>query len=211
MQRSVARFDVYNSAAGYTLESVSVWNGYPSLFVWNGEPTAFDKAAKRIARLYGVESEAGADIVGKLYAYENYVPAPKQNDQVTTCLIIKVRNKQSSTASYHRVNVHPLESGQSLKRNNVYKLTVNSVKKEGYATELEAYKGALTSLSYSINYWDMDSHGTVQFDGDNILAIPSKKFCSPPMATVMIWAYSLLAKGRYPSAKRCWTTVCPPL
>ena len=78
LQRSVARFDVYNSAAGYTLESVSVWNGYPSLFVWNGEPTAFDKAAKRIARLYGVESEAGADIVGKLYAYENYVPAPKQ-------------------------------------------------------------------------------------------------------------------------------------
>ena len=33
LQRSVARFDVYNSAAGYTLESVSVWNGYPSLFV----------------------------------------------------------------------------------------------------------------------------------------------------------------------------------
>ena len=180
LQRSVARFDVYNSAAGYTLESVSVWNGYPSLFVWNGEPTAFDKAAKRIARLYGGESEAGADIVGKLYAYENYVPAPKQNDQVTTCLIIKVRNKQSGTASYHRVNVHPLESGQSLKRNNVYKLTVNSVKKEGYATELEAYKGALTSLSYSINYWDMDSHGTVQFDGDNILAIPSKKVLFTP-------------------------------
>lgn len=180
LQRSVARFDVYNSAAGYTLESVSVWNGYPSLFVWNGEPTAFDKAAKRIARLYGVESEAGADIVGKLYAYENYVPAPKQNDQVTTCLIIKVRNKQSGTASYHRVNVHPLESGQSLKRNNVYKLTVNSVKKEGYATELEAYKGTLTSLSYSINYWDMDSHGTVQFDGDNILAIPSKKVLFTP-------------------------------
>ena len=102
LQRSVARFDVYNSAAGYTLESVSVWNGYPSLFVWNGEPTAFDKAAKRIARLYGVESEAGADIVGKLYAYENYVPAPKQNDQVTTCLIIKVRNKQSGTASSPR-------------------------------------------------------------------------------------------------------------
>ena len=37
LQRSVARFDVYNSAAGYTLESVSVWNGYPSLFVWSGE------------------------------------------------------------------------------------------------------------------------------------------------------------------------------
>ena len=69
---------------------------------------------------------------------------------------------------------------RSLKRNNVYKLTVNSVKKEGYATELEAYKGALTSLSYSINYWDMDSHGTVQFDGDNILAIPSKKVLFTP-------------------------------
>ena len=62
----------------------------------------------------------------------------------------------------------------------MYKLTVNSVKKEGYATELEAYKGALTSLSYSINYWDMDSHGTVQFDGDNILAIPSKKVLFTP-------------------------------
>lgn len=180
LQRSVSRFDVYNSAEGYTLESAAVWNAYPSLFVWNGEPNAFDKAAQRITRLYGVESEAGADIVGKLYAYENYVPAPKQNDQVTTCLIIRVRNKQSGTASYHRVNVRPLESGQSLKRNNVYKLTVNSVKKEGYTTELEAYKGEVTSLSYSINYWDMDSHGTVQFDGDNILAIPTKKVMFTP-------------------------------
>lgn len=180
LQRSVSRFDVSNSDTGYTLESVAVWNAYPSLSVWNGEPNAFDETAERIARLYGVESEANADIVGKLYAYENYVAAPKQNDKVTTCLIIRMRNKNNGTVSYHRVNVHPLESGQSLKRNNVYKLTINSVKKEGYATELEAYKGEVTSISYSINYWDMDSHGTVQFDGNNILAIPTKKVMFTP-------------------------------
>lgn len=180
LQRAVSRFDVYNSAAGYTLESVSVWNAYPSLFVWNGEPNSFDKKAKRITRLYGVENEADGNIVGKLYAFENYVASPKQNDEVTTCLIIGVRNNSSGTISYHRANVHPLESGQSLKRNNVYKLTINSVKKEGYTTELEAYKGETASLSYSINYWDMDSHGTVQFDGDNILAIPTKKVMFTP-------------------------------
>lgn len=180
LQRSVSRFDVYNSAVGYTLESVAVWNAYPSLFVWNGEPNAFDGTAERIARLYGVKSESGADIVGKLYAYENYVPAPEQNDRQTTCLIIGVKNESNGVVSYHRANMHPHESGQSLKRNNVYKLTVNSVKKEGYTTELEAYKGETTSLSYSINYWDMDSHGTVQFDGDNILAIPTKKVMFTP-------------------------------
>lgn len=180
LQRSVSRFDVSNSDTGYTLESVAVWNAYPSLFVWNGEPNAFDGTTERIERLYGVESEAGADIVGKLYAYENYVAAPKQNDKVTTCLIIRMRNKNSGTVSYHRVNMHPLESGQSLKRNNVYKLTINSVKKEGYTTELEAYKGEMTSVSYSINYWNMDSHGTVQFDGDNILAIATKKVMFSP-------------------------------
>ena len=180
LQRSVSRFDIYNSATGYTLESVSVWNAYPSLFVWNGEPNAFDKEAERIIRLYGVESEAGASIVGKLYGFENYVADPKQNDELTTCLIIRVKNENTGTVSYHRANIHPLESGQSLKRNNVYKLTINSIKKEGYTTELEAYKGEIASLSYSINYWDMDSHGTVQFDGDNILAIPTKKIMFTP-------------------------------
>lgn len=180
LQRSVSRFDIYNSATGYTLESVSVWNAYPSLFVWNGEPNAFDKEAERIKRLYGVESEENTSIVGKLYAFENYVAAPKQNDELTTCLIIRVKNKNTNTISYHRANIHPLESGQSLKRNNVYKLTINSIKKEGYTTELEAYNGEIASLSYSINYWDMDSHGTVQFDGDNILAIPTKKVMFTP-------------------------------
>lgn len=180
LQRAVSRFDIYNSAAGYTLESVSVWNAYPSLFVWNGEPNAFDKEAKRIKRLYGVESKGNAGIVGKLYAFENYVATPKQNDELTTCLIIGVKNKNTNAVSYHRANIHPLESGQSLKRNNVYKLTVNSVRKEGYTTELEAYNGEIASLGYSINYWDMDSHGTVQFDGDNILAIPTKKVMFTP-------------------------------
>lgn len=107
LQRAVSRFDVYNSAAGYTLESVSVWNAYPSLFVWNGEPNSFDKKAKRITRLYGVENEADGNIVGKLYAFENYVASPKQNDEVTTCLIIGVRNNSSGTISYHRANVTP--------------------------------------------------------------------------------------------------------
>lgn len=180
LQRTVSRFDIYNSATGYILESVAVWNVYPSLFVWNGEPNAFDKEAVRIKRLYGVESESGADIIGKLYAFENYVAAPAQSDEQTTCLIIGVKNETTGMVSFHRANVHPLESGQSLKRNNVYKLTVNSVKKEGYATELEAYKGETASLSYSVNYWNMDSHGTVQFDGDNILAIPTKKVVFTP-------------------------------
>lgn len=180
LQRSVSRFDIYNSATGYTLETAAVWNAYPSLFVWNGEPNAFNKEAERITRLYGVKSEAGAGIVGKLYAFENYVPAPKQSDRFTTCLIIGVRNESTGTVSYHRANINPFESGQSLKRNNVYKLTINSIKKEGYTTELEAYKGEIASLSFSTNYWDMDSHGTVQFDGDNILAIPTKKVMFTP-------------------------------
>ena len=181
LQRAVSRFDIYNLAAGYTIETVSVWNAYPSLFVWNGEPNAFDKDAERIARLYGFENKTGGnELVGKLYAFENYVASPKQNDEFTTCLIIGVRNSSSGTVSYRRANIHPLGSGQSLKRNNVYKLTINSVKKEGYTTELEAYKGEIASLGYSINYWDMDSHGTVQFDGDNILAIPTKKVMFTP-------------------------------
>ena len=180
LQRGVSRFDIHNSSIGYTLESASIWNAYPSLFVWNGEPNAFDIKVKRITRLYGIKSDAGNDIVGELYAFENYVASPKQNDEATTCLIIGVRNNDSGTVSYHRANVHPPQSGQSLKRNNVYRLTINSIKKEGYKTELEAYKGENSTLNYSINYWDMDSHGTVQFDGDNILAVPTKKVMFTP-------------------------------
>lgn len=31
LQRGVSRFDIHNSSIGYTLESASIWNAYPSL------------------------------------------------------------------------------------------------------------------------------------------------------------------------------------
>ena len=181
LQRNVSRFDIYNSDNKYTLASIAVWNAYPYGFVWGGEPNSFEKDVTRITRLYGVKADdQGNPVVGKLYAFENYVPAPVQNDEVTTCLIIGLKNKITGTVSYHRANVNPQASGQSLKRNNVYKVTVNTIKSEGYPSELEAYKGKTPSLSYSINYWDMGSQGTVQLDGDNILAVPTKKVLFNP-------------------------------
>lgn len=188
LTRGVSRFDVVNSQrAEYDLVSTSIWNAFQTSSVFGGG--TIDYTGNRTSRYYGVQSVDGADIVGGLYAFENRVVAPEKRDDLTTCLIVALAPKADVTyydndnrehtwaagdAKYYRVNIHPKESAQALKRNNVYKLTIRGVVGPGYDSEAEAHKGDDNNLSYVINYWDLDDDGLVVYDGKNLLAIPTK-------------------------------------
>lgn len=187
LKRGVSRFDVINDLKETTHDvvTVSIWNAYPTTPIWDGVQNMYNE--DRFQRAYGITSDlviVGAlpgtgdyydDIVGGLYALENYVVKPEAEDDKTTCLIIGVQPRDDvGNITYYRVNIHPDGSAQTLKRNNVYKLTIRGVNGEGATTELEAFKKNENKLSYVINYWDLDSDGMIQYDGDNILGIPSK-------------------------------------
>ncbi len=188
LSRNVSRFDVNNSAREeYDLVSVSVWNAHPTSSIWGEGVIDYSSSASRIRRFYGLDNsantgEAGGDgkgpmlnnIAGGLYAFENRVASPVGNDKLTTCLIIGMRERATGTVNYYRVNVHPDQSAQVLKRNNAYRVTINRVTGPGKGSEELAYTGAGNNLDYVINYWDLDDNGLIVQDGTSILSIPSK-------------------------------------
>ena len=197
--RGVARFDVATTLSikeGYDLISVSIWNAYPQASVFDGSYLEYGNDVWRIKRFYGVNNAEnyvtdednnivngmdGSPLIGDvksgLYTFVNRVGGPQQNDTQTTCLIIGLHDRSASDSkqiSYYRVNIHPDQSGQSLKRNNVYKLTIRGVLGSGKGTEGEAYSGTSTELEYTINYWDLDDNGLVVQDQNSVLSIPVK-------------------------------------
>ncbi len=182
LTRNMARFDVHNNQKeSYDLVSVSVWNAYPTSSIWGEGSPDYSGNAPRIRRFYGVDNSDNVvdgllgNISGGLYVFENRVAAPKANDQQTTCLIIGLKERTGDqTTTYYRANIHPAESAQSLKRNNVYRLTIRNVNGVGSASEELAYAGQGNSLDYVVNYWDMDDNGLIIQDGNSIIALPSK-------------------------------------
>ena len=185
MMRNVSRFDVHNTVNyNYDLVSVSIWNAYPSSSIFGGGVMDYSNSAGRISRFYGVHnsnitgSDAKGDIygniVGGLYCFENHVTAPVQNDKLTTCLIVGMRDRTTGTTTFYRANIAPDHSPQVLKRNNVYRLTINAVNGPGQNSEELAYTGQGNNLDYVINYWDLDDNGLIVQDGNSILSIPTK-------------------------------------
>lgn len=169
--RAVSRFDVTNNATGYTLVSASVWNAFPVTSVW--ESSFNDFSIDRANRFYGVDTETN-EIKGGLYAFENYVTGCAQDDDMTTCLILGLVDDTdiNEMVMYYRVNVNASNYGQQLKRNNAYNIKISRVKGEGEYTEVDAWSSGETLLDTSINEWNVDDQGNIQYDGENILAVP---------------------------------------
>ncbi len=190
LTRNVARLDVHNAQKeNYDLVSASIWNAYPTTPIWDGVLTNYSKEATRLRQFYGVDNAANStgiegedqagetlgDIVGSLYVFPNQVTKPEQNDKVTTCLIVGLKNRSDGTTSYYRANIFNSEDSlQMLVRNNVYRLTIIGVSNPGYDTQEEAYNGRGNGLIYQVNLWNMDDNGLIVQDENSILSLPTK-------------------------------------
>jgi len=169
--RTVSRFDVYSQAEGYELVSASVWNAYTESPLWETPFTTF--LASRTERYYGVRANDNKEIVGALYAFENYVKEPAQKDKVTTCLIIGLKNLDTEEVEYFRTNVHVADiTGHQLKRNRAYTTVVRSVNNQGDDTERGAYENENLHIDIDINAWVTDDNGILQVEGNSVLALP---------------------------------------
>jgi len=172
LTRTVARFDVFCEAAGYELFSASIWNAYTEGFVWEGNFT--DYIAPRTERFYGVKANREKEIIGSLYAFENYVPDPEQNDKVSTCLIIGLKNLETNHIEYFRTNVNASNTyGQQLERNNAYRTIIKNVLSKGDENERGAYENEKLLLDIDVNEWKVDDSGTIQVSGEKVLAMPT--------------------------------------
>lgn len=177
--RAVCRFDVTNNAtaSGYTLVSASIWNAFPRSNFWSSNFNDFSDA--RIERFYGIQTPDN-EIIGGLYALENFVTRPAPTDNLTTCLILGIEN--GGVTTFYRVNINAQNFGQQLKRNNSYRVTIQNVLAPGANTERDAYNSSQLSLNITINEWNVDDQGNIQFDGDNILAVPTTRIVFTPLA-----------------------------
>ncbi len=203
LTRGVVRFDVVNSArASYDLVSVSIWNAFPELNLFGGGLTDYNKS--RIQRFYGVDNTSNVinvdqlgDIFGGLYTFPNQVVNPEKTDTKTTCLIVGLQARGTSTTTYHRINISAQDAMQDLKRNNVYRLTIQSVSGDGAGSEMEAYTGGTNEIKYQINYWELDDEGLIQQNGNIILGIPTKRIKFGPEADER--SYDIFAFGGAPN------------
>lgn len=159
LTRIVARYDVKNADLDYTLESVSIWNAFPEQTI--GDINFSDFTPARIRRLYGINEIQENKILGGLYSYENFVSSPEQNDDVSTCLILGIRNNESGNLGYYRVNANLQGRPQQIRRNNAYTFTVNSVKGTGENTEEDAYNSSKNELNVQVNEWNIDDQGCI--------------------------------------------------
>ncbi|MCL2501639.1 MAG: hypothetical protein FWE99_00730 [Bacteroidales bacterium] len=192
LHRNQARFDVVNDLKQeYDLVSVEIRNAYPSSSIWNMGEMNYSSAFARIPVYYTYDNTSNTgpngldgfgptrkDIYGHLYAFENQVPSPVQNDRHTTCLIIGLRKRTSGLSApvfYYRANIHPDEGAQMLRRNNVYRLTIRGITDSGATDPQGAYENPENEdFGYVINYWDMDDQGMIVQDGSSVLSIPTK-------------------------------------
>jgi len=184
MTRNVSRFDVYNDSSvsvNYDLFTASIWNAYPQSSIFGSGVIDYSKGTTRIHRYYGVDNSTNTqangtlgNIIGGLYCFENQYYAPGQNDNMTTCLILGIRDRAAGTLTYYRANVAAPNSAQSLRRNNVYRLTIKGLTGPGYATEELAYNGRGNNLIYTVTSWNLDDNGLIVQDENSILSLPTK-------------------------------------
>ncbi len=189
--RSVARFDLEVPAStNYTLVSASIWGAAASTMLWDVTDV---NATDRLQRFYGLQADefistTATTFKGGLYAFENYVAAPEPTDEVTTCVILGLAPVGSpGEVTYYRVNVNLSGAPQSLVRNHVYRIRLNTVSGAGEDNEYNAWKKTNTQLSYSINEWNIDDNGLVMTDGVNTLILPTKRVVLDPLGESISW------------------------
>ncbi len=201
--RDLARFDVINEAReNFDLVSVSIWNGYSASSIWERGILDYSNNIERVRRHYQVNNDGNlvlldpndptsvdpkelmADVRGGLYAFENQVSSPVQDDKVTTALIVGMRERADGPdfdddgqldVYYYRVNIINDTGVQDLRRNNAYALNIKSVREIGWATEEDAYLGQINGLTYTVNEWNLDTNGLVVENEHSMLSIPTKK------------------------------------
>ena len=178
LKRDVSRFDVTKASTftGWEIASVSVWNSFPRTYIGELGIMDFTGNTERVRRHYGISSNTeDGNIRGGLYAFENQVGKPEDNDVISTCLIIGLQPTAGGAIEYFRVNMHNDTGAQLLRRNYVYNLLIQGKTGTGAKTEEIAYLGQSNKLIYAIDDWgEDDPTDLVARDEYSTLAIPTK-------------------------------------
>jgi hypothetical protein len=192
MERAVSRLDVTNVLSTHSLVSVSVWNSFPETSIWGEGITDYSASTKRIRRHYDKfpeqiddpESDDSAvtisseKIRGGLYAFENQVKVPEDNDEVSTCLIVGLKEIATGNIYYYRANIIEETGSQNLRRNYAYNLIISGfadpAKTKGATTEEIAYMGKGNDLIVRVGEWSEDSNGLVVSDQYSTLSVSTK-------------------------------------
>ena len=116
---------------------------------------------------------------GGLYAFPNTVSYTSQDDKLTTFLLIagyyqdpKETVPNTTKLTYYRANMSENGSSQILRRNYIYTLVINNVKKEGSDTEDGAMNDKEKLLDYEVdNDWESEDGSTVTDETGNFLTL----------------------------------------
>lgn len=148
--RAVVRMDVYVKKEMTTeiiLEEAMPANIAPVISLFS------DPRDENMERLTGVSVVSKENvIIGGLYATESYTSSAGDRTKALTqrtCLLVKCRKKDyTGDRCWYRVDVN-IDAGkmQYLKRNNVYTVTINSIRSLGAKTPEEAYYADATLVS----------------------------------------------------------------
>lgn len=195
--RAVSRFDLHNMAADrLVIAWVKVCNYRDAGYFFHQDAPLGDAVVKGTAAtppsdpanppsgyvkvdppLPDTNRQDIAD--GGLYAYPNITSYATQDDERTTCLLIAGYYQGEGGAgvnadklTYYRANVADAGLSQVLKRNYVYTVVINGVKREGADTEDQAMSEKDRLLDYVVDdEWEQDNNNTVVDDKGNFITI----------------------------------------
>ena len=195
--RAVSRFDLHNLAADrLVIAWVKVCNYHDAGYFFHQDAPLGDAVVKGTAAtpppdpanlpagyvkvdppLPGANRQDIAD--GGLYAYPNIASYATQDDERTTCLLIAgyyqdpvAGTPNADKLTYYRANVADAGLSQVLKRNYVYTVVINGVKREGAETEDQAMSEKDRLLDYVVDdAWEQDNNNTVVDDKGNFITI----------------------------------------
>ncbi len=119
-------------------------------------------------------------ITSGLYAFPNLVHYSMQDDEVTTCLVIKGKYNADGwggvpsqaaldavPSCYYRVNIHTsLGEAQILRRNKLYRITIGAVTGEGEPDEDGALTNPDSKLELETDDWENPEEGDITTDND---------------------------------------------
>lgn len=201
LTRAVIRLDIQNTLdTYYDLVSASIYSAASQSVIW-GNDNIPDLI--HTGKFYGIGdgSTSLGDVSGGLYAFQNFEGNPINNVSETTALVVGLKVKAGAPVGtegslhYYRINIHPQDGGQNLKRNNVYKVSLRGVTGAGESSESDAAANTENPLEVTINNWDLDEEGMVLTDGQNTLAIPSKYIKFGPEAEVREYSVYTIGTG----------------
>lgn len=199
LTRMVSRFDVQNTLKTYyDLVSVSVFGAADKTAVWGNAVTS---GITHTARYMGVSGAPLEEVVGGLYAFENFEGDPLTNRSNTTGLVIGLKAKTGAPVGapgatmYYRVDVCPEDGAQNLKRNHVYKVSIRGVVGAGEANETDAWNNTENELDVTINNWNLDDEGMILTDGQSTMAVPVKLIKFGPEAETREYSIFTLGQG----------------